>query len=446
MACMSKHTKTFHQIAVGVDRTDDILDVDQWANGFADFDEPTDEGRHIVSTLELSRTYAVVPDDAANPDATSPLVGIHSVFTLGKYPVPGGQVPAAGLTWVGVHPQYRRRGILTSMIDSHLADCARRGEAIATLFAQELSIYQRFGYGLAANSISLTVPRGAEMWDVEGSDEYSVRLERADFNKHGELVRELQSRLCMQRPGMFPRISDGMIEQSFIDFSKERFRNGHESLRIAIVERDGVPAGFALFKRHTKWGATGPDGTVFVREQAIDGPAAAHALWSVLFDLDLMSSTVIRYVPTDDPLLRMLKDQRSASPKLNDNLFVRIVDIAAALSGRRYQCPLDTVIEVTDARMPANAGRWRIRTVPDDDAQVGGRARSASNGFAVEVTHTEDAPEIGLDVRELGAIYLGGVSLKTLFEAGLVVEHVPGAVLNVSLAFGWHTAPFSEVF
>ncbi len=46
---------------------------------------------------------------------------------------------------------------------------------------------------------------------------------------------------------------------------------------------------------------------------------------------------------------------------MSDNLWVRIIDLPAALTRRAYAGPVDVVLEVTDELLPANAGRWRLR-------------------------------------------------------------------------------------
>jgi predicted acetyltransferase len=86
---------------------------------------------------------------------------------------------------------------------------------------------------------------------------------------------------------------------------------------------------------------------------------------------------------------------------------------------------------VTDALLPHNAGRWRL----------------VGDGSAARCEPTDAAPDLRLDVRELGASYLGGTSLCTLAGAGLVVETTGGSVASASAAFGWERAPASiEVF
>src|SRR6266508_4099116 len=75
------------------------------------------------------------------------IVGTAGAFTL-SLTVPGGELPMAGVTAVGVAATHRRRGILTSLMRRQLEDVRELGEPLAGLWASEGPIYQRFGYGL----------------------------------------------------------------------------------------------------------------------------------------------------------------------------------------------------------------------------------------------------------------------------------------------------------
>ena len=82
------------------------------------------------------------------------LVALHASYPFAHCPVPGGRVRAAGLTWVGVHPQWRRRGLLSAMIGTHFAHCQQWGEPVSLLTASEPAIYGRFGYGLTVERLT----------------------------------------------------------------------------------------------------------------------------------------------------------------------------------------------------------------------------------------------------------------------------------------------------
>ena len=52
---------------------------------------------------------------------------------------------------------------------------------------------------------------------------------------------------------------------------------------------------------------------------------------------------------------------------------------------------------------------------------------------------------MALDIRELGAAYLGGTRLGALAAAGLVTEVRPGALGPLSAAMTWDPAPWCPV-
>jgi predicted acetyltransferase len=185
------------------------------------------------------------------------------------------------------------------------------------------------------------------------------------------------------------------------------------------------------------WEPRGPRGRVHAGEVVALDAAAARALWGALLDLDLTNEVRPFVLPVDDVITNLLVDLRAAAPRTPDNVWVRLVDVAGALAGRRYATDVDVTLAVTDARLPANAGVYRLRA-------------EAFGETSVERVDPEfEAPDLSLDVRELGAAYLGGRSLAALAAAGLVTVHPrPGqpanALARASAAFGWPIAPGSS--
>ncbi len=158
---------------------------------------------------------------------------------------------------------------------------------------------------------------------------------------------------------------------------------------------------------------------------ALDAAASA-VLWRRLSDLDLMSTVITDSRPPDDPLLHQLIDVRAAAPGLRDGLWVRLVDVGAALAARRYSAPVDVVLDVSDELCPWNARRWRL----SGDADGG------------TCTPTRDSADVHLDVRTLGSAYLGGETLGALAAAGVVQEGTRGALARASAALAWPVAPY----
>ena len=67
------------------------------------------------------------------------------------------------MTWVGVLPTHRRRGLLSGLMTRQLADVRAEGRPVAALWASEGGIYGRYGYASAAWALNVTLPRGVPL-------------------------------------------------------------------------------------------------------------------------------------------------------------------------------------------------------------------------------------------------------------------------------------------
>ncbi|MFJ9658846.1 GNAT family N-acetyltransferase [Streptomyces griseoflavus] len=337
--------------------------------------------------------------------------------------VPGGaSVAAAGVTMVSVAATHRRRGVLTSMMRRQLDDVRSWGEPLAVLTASEPAIYGRFGYGAATFQADAEIDtRRAGLSVPPGTDD--VRLRYVDPADALDACEAVYARLVPGRPGMVAR-GPGWERLGVLDPESER--GGASPLQCVVAERDGRTAGYARFRVKPSWGPGGPDGEVVLSDLEALDPAASAALWRFLFDIDLTSTLVARGRPVDENWQYLVSDIRRGRPTLKDALYVRLVDVGEALAARTYRAPVDVVLEVEDAFCPWNAGRRRLS----------GDAKGAS------CERTDDAADLALSVRELGAAYLGGVSLTALASAGRVRELRRGALAEASLAFGSDPAPW----
>ncbi len=158
-------------------------------------------------------------------------------------------------------------------------------------------------------------------------------------------------------------------------------------------------------------------------------PAAEADLWRFLFSLDLTETVTADRRPLDDPLRWMLVDPRRLRVTMvGDFLWVRMLDVAAALSARRYPVEATLVFEVGDAFRPETAGRYRLDGGPDGAA----------------CRRTTDEADLALGVEDLGAVYLGGVAASALAAAGRITEVRPGALRTADAMLASHPAPFSR--
>ncbi|GAA4848778.1 GNAT family N-acetyltransferase [Kitasatospora terrestris] len=352
-------------------------------------------------------------------------VGGCSAYSF-RMAVPGGAVlPVAGVTMVGVLPTHRRRGALTALMRRQLDDVRGRGEALAVLTASEPPIYGRFGYGHATSRLGFTLPRGRVAVHQPAGPE--VRLRLADPREALPACEELYAGLVPLRPGMLER-RPGWEALAVLDAPGGR---GGHSPQMCVLAEDpagGRLLGYARYAIRPDSDDAGPAGVVRVDDVEATHPAVYARLWAYLLDLDLTSTVTVRTRPVDDPLVHLVSDPRRIVPKQRDGLFVRLVEVAAALEQRGYATPLDVVLEVTDGFCPWNAGRWRLS--------------SAGPGAGASCVWTDSAADLRLDVRELGAAYLGGSTLAALARAGLVEEVREGALAEASRAFASDVAPW----
>jgi predicted acetyltransferase len=411
-------------VPLGVEQREDVLRIDQAAFAF-----PMNEVDPVLDTahFEWDRTFgAIRPRAGERRTSVHPtwsddeeLAGLMTSYTL-RVAVPdrGGSVrsaPVAGLSWVSVHPDHRRRGVLTAMMRHHLDALHDGGEPISGLFASEPVIYRRFGYGESASGVRLTLPHGAPLRAIPGVEEVSTQLIPAAAEGSVELVDQVFRAAEGLRPGRMDRpivATVGMLRDR-----PERHR-GVEPNQLIVARRHGRPTGYALFRRATGWTVDGsPDGKVGVNELVGLDPATLHALWSRVLGLDLMSEVTTPILGFDDPLLLWLSDTRGVARR-TDALWLRLVDVDRALMARGYDADVDVVFELKDDFCPWNARRWRL-TVSGDE---------------VGCVPTTDDAALELDTRELATAHLGGPSLSSLVAAGLVVERRPGAVTELSRA------------
>jgi predicted acetyltransferase len=204
-------------------------------------------------------------------------------------------------------------------------------------------------------------------------------------------------------------------------------RWGGGPLQRVLLELDGEPAAYALYRIHSSWDGGVNTGHVDVNEAMGATPAATLAIWRYLLDVDWVAKVEASLLPIDHPLFLLLAEPRRMRFRVGEGVWVRLVDVEAALSGRSYAGTGEITLEVEDAFCPWNAGHWRVTP--------GGAERTDSPG------------EIALDVRELGSVYLGGFTFRRLADAGRVVELEPGALARADDLFSTSRAPWCpEIF
>jgi predicted acetyltransferase len=349
------------------------------------------------------------------------LVGAAATLDL-ELSVPGGALPCAGLTWVVVAPTHRRRGALTAMMRALLDDARERGQPLAALWAAEGAIYGRYGFGLA------TVAQGVQI-DARTPLELRVEpdprpLELIELADAPERLAAAHARERARRPGLPARTPDWWRD-AILHTGPEHAELGLTEARVVVVGEGDDLAGYAVYRvRPEQDLADDPEPAyVDVSELVADTAEAAAALWRYLASIDLIAGVRAWNRPPDDPLPLLVADpDRVRLARRLGALWLRLLDVPAALAVRSWAGPVELTIGVRDGGRPENAGAWRL-----------------GEG---ECTRTDAPADLELDVRDLAAAYLGGVPLRALHAAGLVVERTQGAVAALDAALLTPLAPF----
>ncbi len=377
------------------------------------FGPPTeDQLDRWLRVLELERMHAAF-------EAVE-IVGGAGAFTF-DLSVPGGSLPCAGVTIVGTYPTHRRRGVLRSLMRAQLDDVHERSEPIAALWASEEPIYGRYGYGLASWGGEVSIRRDANAFARPLERRGQARFVSADEAK--ELFPPVWEALRAERPGLFAR-REAWWETRRLRIPDEEAANPR---RFVALELDAGIQAYAIYRTKPSFEAGVPAGSLEVLEALGMNPQATAEIWRFLLDVDWIETVSASLLPPDHPLFLLLAYPRRARYRMADALWLRLVDVGAALSGRAYADSGSVVFEVRDAFCPWNEGRWRV---------AGGVA-----------ARTDEPAELALDVDALGSAYLGAVSFAQLRGALRVEELAAGAAVRADAMFAWRPLPWCpEIF
>lgn len=393
-----------------------------------------EELRATLAAVEAAFGEELRDEDFERERPSLPLDRILGAYDVGRpvaaaasYPfeltIPGGTAPAAGVTWVGALPTHRRRGLLRELMRHQLQDVRERGEPVAILWASEASIYGRFGYGIAAPSAGLDADRARFALRDDPGARGTGRLVARDEAR--ALFRPIYERIRHERPGMLSRTEHWWEAHRLAD--PEHWRHGAGPKVYALLELDGATAGYAIYRVASKWEGGFARGEVRITEAFAVSPEATRELWRFLFGIDLVVRVRSSVFDPDSPILLMVEDPRALGMTWHDGLWLRLVDVGAALSARCYSEDGEVVFEVADAFCPWNDGRWRL---------AGG-----------EADRTEANPDLRLRVDALAGVYLGAFSFRQLERAGRVEEVASGALERADRLFYTDRAPWCpEIF
>jgi predicted acetyltransferase len=376
---------------------------------FANFVEPGDLERER-SLAEFDRTFAAFDGDR--------IVGTAATLTM-PLTVPGADLQVGFVTAVGVVPTHTRRGINTALMRRTLEDARDRDEAVNVLFASEGAIYGRFGYGMSAPELSLDA-RTTHAGYVRGYEPSgSIRL--VGQPEGMQAILDVHQEVRLGRPGsvgLTPTRLSYALHDHGEDKAKPRFFALHEG-------QTGVD-GYLVYRVKHDWETGAPENHLEVHLLDAANPGAYADLWRFAFDVDLVTRVTAGARPLDEPLLHLVREPRRLNARRADGLWLRLVDVPAALAARRYATAGRVVLEVRDVFCPWNEGRYVLQGGPD--------------GASCAITTEE--PDVVAGVSEVAVAYLGGPTFRQMQRAGRVMQGRPGGLARADAMFGWDPAPW----
>lgn len=389
-------------------RTIDPSEYPAWfqavaANFFDAFgarDDAEREARRRAPYTDFGRVQGVFDDKR--------VVGTFLSFAT-ELTVPGGAVvPADVIAAVTVTPIHRRRGLLTRMMEHDLRGARERGEAVAALAASEYPIYGRYGFGPAVESVDYALDT-REARFARRDDAGTLELVDAETMRAEAPV--LYERFRFTCPGAVVR-DDGWWDQVLGVGDEPTPPSSPPLQHLLFRGADGTLEGYVSYCVDPVMEQHQPRAVLTVRQLCALTPRAYARLWRYCCEADLVRTVRAPDRPTEEPLPWLLTDARAVRTTGRvDLLWVRVLDAAAALAGRRYLAQGRVVVEVVDPAGYAS-GRYLLDGGPD----------------GASCARTDVPADLTLPVQALGAVYLGGTTLRTLAAAGWVDEHRPGAL------------------
>ena len=346
-------------------------------------------------------------------------VGHASQFFVDTTVPGGGRVLTGAVTRVGVLPTHRRQRVATSLMDALMAEAVSRDAVVMSLRASEAVIYSRYGYGMAGEYTEIEVDP-ARARPVSGpAAGGTIRLLRPD--EIDGAVRPIYEHAAGRRPGVLSR-PDSWWKRYLGDALK-----GLKPSHVVVhLDANGTADGYAHYD--VAWNDDWSGGKGEVHDIVGITDAAELALWAYLFDIDLIRTWKADERPLDDVLRAAVADRRAyATKSVNDEQWVRIVDVDAALAARTYNDVNGAVtLTVADAHIAANNGTWTVD--------------------ATGPRRTNDECDFAVGISTLSAAYLGGVGWHTLAAAGQVEVRNDKAITIADNLFASRPLPFSGSF
>lgn len=347
-------------------------------------------------------------------DGTEATVACLLRIPMGQY-FGGKRVRMLGVAGVATAPEVRGRGLAAAMMTECVREARADGFPLTALYASTQPLYRKVGYEQAGHRMIVTVPLARI--DVREREPALVALPDGDLSR---------AKACYAAfaPGF-----DGMLDRGPYCWGRVEEWRGDRYTGFGVPAAAGGQAldGYAYLTQRRK-----PDGgrhDVVLSDAVFLTPAAGRRLLGFFADFATIGDDLVFAAGPAHPLLFLLGQQKY-SMKFTDFWMLRLADVPAALEARGYApgVTAEVHLDVADAVIPENAGRW-VLTVE------GGRGRAQRGGRG----------DVRCDVRALASAYTGFLSPRALALTGQMEGDEP-ALDALGAIFGGRGTPWMTDF
>ena len=322
-----------------------------------------------VKQYDAMGAYVFASPEVGNPDVPTDADWTLCAFDDGKvvsqvgaFPftvrLNGAPVSMAGVTMVGTLPAYRRQGLLRKLMTRSFEQMRERNQPLAILWASMGAIYQRFGYGIASDSVRYAFdPRVAGLQEpFEASGHVSLETPEEAYPVIKQLYVEWASprNLAIHRGRALWQASTLHADE------KDR------PVYVGVYrDAEGTPRGHVVyqFKEEARLGHPGPNQLLKVKDFIALDLDAYKALWQYLLAHDLVGEVQMEgCVGPDDPAPDLLLEPRMLRKGVHDAIWMRVVDVEGAMVARPYGERGELTFSLSDPMCPWNDGTWLLET------------------------------------------------------------------------------------
>ncbi len=331
----------------------------------------------------------------------------------------GKAMALGGVSAVGTLPEYRRQGLARRLTTLSLADMYERGQPVAALWASQAAIYQRYGYAQATVNRSYAID-SVDIGFFDG-DPGRGDVRRVDIEEGYDLIKAIYIAFITNRLCYLHRARALWDNNALADVAED----GPAHLAVSYDE-DGRPNGYAVYTlRSGKVDHASRSQEVVVRDLAWLTTDAYRSLWSWFACHDLVGRVRWNTAPVDDPAPELLIEPRLLHTSDVEGLWLRVVNVEAALAGRGYDNDGAISIKImADDLAPWNTGAYTL-TVDGGEAEVKGAPGGA---------------ELTMSIKALASLFSGFRSARRLWAWGLI-EGTPDAIVRADHLFATSTGP-----